>query len=84
MVLKEIPPLLIPLAIRSTLPSLPIEDAATPPSCLNTILGLSSSLLLSVSASIINSQSPDVPDEICNVADGIKLPPPPIATSPLK
>ena len=36
--------------------------------------GLSFSLLLSVSASRIRTQSPDVPDEICNFPAGLSVP----------
>ena len=44
------------------------------PSCLNSILGLSLSSLLSVSASIINTQSPVSPEEICNCPWGLDVP----------
>ena len=54
----------------------PIAEALTPPSCLNTIYGLSDSLLLSVSASRINIASPEVPDEICTVPCGLLVPNP--------
>ena len=45
----------------------PIADTSTPPSCLNLIDGLSLSLLLSLSASMINLASPLVPDETVKV-----------------
>ena len=66
----------------NTLPSTPestpcpIAEALIPPSCLNTIYGLSRSLLLSVSASRIKVASPEVPDEICTVPCGLLVPKP--------
>ena len=65
---------ILPLIPEST--PCPIAEALIPPSCLNTIYGLSASLLLSVSASRIKVASPEVPDEICTVPCGSLVPNP--------
>ena len=74
-VLKTIPPLLETEfdKISSLLP-VSIADCELAPSCLNSILPLSPSSLLSVSDSIISTQSPDVPDERCNLPSGLSVP----------
>ena len=70
-VLKIIAPLLLTeFAITNSLFSCKIADSSLPPSCLKTILGLSPSVPSSSSASRIKTQSPDVPEETCNVPAG--------------